>query len=196
MPMRTAYGDASIIARAAIDASRAAIFFDRTGGRTRRDFGAGDPNGCGLTLLLLSTRNECGFCTPQAKKSSSLLVPYKTLARALGKALAKHSKAWLLCTSTIHKLTCQASVTIGSSKKAAGPPAWWWSGLALSAAVACGSEKFARTPLLLYIGASVAVVASRRLMAPNKRPPTPAETQTLDAIRVDLQVLLESSRPG
>ena len=37
----------------------------------RRDFGAGDPNGCGLTLLLLSTRNECGFCTPQAKKQQA-----------------------------------------------------------------------------------------------------------------------------
>ena len=135
---------------------------------------------------MLSTRNECGFCTPQAK-SCSLLVSYKTLARALGKALAKHSQVWLLCTSVIHKLTCQAFATIGSSKKAAGPPAWWWSGLALSAAVACGSEKFARTPLLVYIGASVAVVASRRLMAPNKRPPTPAETKTLAAIRADLK---------
>ena len=49
---------------------------------------------------------------------------------------------------------------------------WWWSGLAVSAAVAFGSEGY-RSPLLLYIGASVAAVASRKLlMGPAKRPPS------------------------
>ena len=49
---------------------------------------------------------------------------------------------------------------------------------------------------MLYIGASVAIVASRRLMGPNKRPPTAAETQTLDAIRVDLRTPFDEARHG
>ena len=49
---------------------------------------------------------------------------------------------------------------------------------------------------MLYIGASVAVVASRRLMAPNKRPPTAAETQTLDAIRADLKTPFDEATHG
>ena len=68
--------------------------------------------------------------------------------------------------------------------------------LALSAAVAYGSDKFARTPLLLYIGASVALVASRRLTMQKKRPPTAAETKTLDAIRADLKTPFDEATHG
>ena len=49
---------------------------------------------------------------------------------------------------------------------------------------------------MLYIGASVAIVASRRVMGQNKRPPTAAETQTLDAIRVDLRTPFDEARHG
>ena len=85
---------------------------------------------------------------------------------------------------------------IDRQKPTIGPPVWWWSGLAASAAVAFGSEGY-RSPLLLYIGASVAAVASRKLlMGPAKRPPTAAETQTLDAIRVDLRTPFEEARHG
>ena len=48
---------------------------------------------------------------------------------------------------------------------------------------------------MLYIGASVAVVASRRAAdgPRTKRPPTPAETQ-IDAIRVDLRTPFDEAR--
>ena len=49
---------------------------------------------------------------------------------------------------------------------------------------------------MLYIGASVAIVASRRLMGQNKRPPTAAETQTLDAIRADLKTPFDEATHG
>ena len=49
---------------------------------------------------------------------------------------------------------------------------------------------------MVYIGASVAIAASRRLMAPNKRPPTAAETQTLDAIRADLKTPFDEATHG
>jgi hypothetical protein len=85
---------------------------------------------------------------------------------------------------------------IDRGKPTLGPPVWWWSGLAASAAVAFGSEGY-RSPLLLYIGASVAVAATRvLLMGPAKRPPTPAETETLDAIRVDLRTPFDEARHG
>ena len=85
---------------------------------------------------------------------------------------------------------------IDRQKPTIGPPVWWWSGLAASAAVAFGSEGY-RSPLLLYIGASVAVAASRKLlMGPAKRPPTPAETQTLDAIRADLKTPFDEATHG
>ena len=113
----------------------------------------------------------------------SLLVPYMPLAARL------LQKRPAVCAD---RLSC----TIESSKPKLGPPVWWWSGLAASAAVAFGSEGY-RSPLLLYIGASVAVAASRKLlMGPAKRPPTAAETQTLDAIRVDLRTPFDEARHG
>ena len=49
---------------------------------------------------------------------------------------------------------------------------------------------------MLYIGASVALVASRRLTMQKKRPPTAAETKTLDAIRADLKTPFDEATHG
>ena len=48
----------------------------------------------------------------------------------------------------------------------------------------------------MYIGASVAVASRRLLMGPAKRAPTPAETQTLDAIRADLKTPFDEATHG
>jgi hypothetical protein len=75
MPMRTVYGDASIIARAAIDASRAAIPVDGTaflmgqGCLTRRGSVQASAGGRGVSLSLLSTRNKCSSCTYDPTKA-------------------------------------------------------------------------------------------------------------------------------
>ena len=80
MPMRTVYGEASIIARAAIDASRAAIRFLRR------------PKRMWFDSLVAQHAQRVWFLHASGQKSSSLLVPYKTLARALEQPWAKTAR--------------------------------------------------------------------------------------------------------
>lgn len=101
------------------------------------------------------------------------------------------AQAW----STIAEACAQpGECTIAPASTALGPPAWWWSGLAACAAVEIGGS--GEGLFWIYIGASVAVVATRRLMGQKKRPPTKAEAAALDAIRADLQTPFDEERHG
>ena len=116
--------------------------------REQPSFFAGDPNGCGLTSCC-SARATGAL---RLSQKQSLLVPYKTLATRLGKTRLRTG-----CRAPFAKEKSRAAVVVVRPS--------------LSAAVACGSEKY-RTHSCC-ISAPASLLSHRELMArkARRRPP-------------------------